>query len=322
MLMISNIIYKEMLTMKIKEILSSVACLEKMHYTPDGYLAFGKYKGVDFCALRRDMDLGHYGLAGEEIKAIAVKPERQDYGYIAFWYVPTNGMEHIVYVFPKDAFLLEVAHDLVPDNYFLAGYTIHATFPLIDINKYNQMASTLVSFNEGPNNSKMPVLWRVDAPTQGMAVYTMNLTDDKVLFSVDTFKEAITNLKQQLPPVDLDTEADKRYVTLEVDDGVYFVYNRNHVAYNGTLSYYGEFAPLVMYLLALYWDEVETENFTGFIAGSVEEDNISIVRKGNESAEPVTASDNFMNKPEENKTYLHEDNILMRAAKAADTNYR
>ena len=319
--------------MQIKEVLQTVEYIDKMHYTPDGYLAYGEYQDDKFYALTRIYQIGNYGFQQEVMypsikQAKEVNPEVEM--YMCIWYVPRQDMlslDTLVYVFPRSRNLYgNVLEELAPDGYYFYGITVQAGISIIDINKYNQMASTLVSFNNGPNNSKLPILWRVDKPYTKVPVYDVYLKDDTFLFDRDVFMRAINTIKKDLPPVDLDTDADSRYVTLEVDDGVYFMYNRNHVAYNGASSTYEEFAPLMLWALAEFYDTVGFENFTSFIMNDMKDESVLIRRIGdNEVVEPAPAKEGFMNMPltgEEFKEYKHEDNILLRAARASDTDYR
>lgn len=317
--------------MIIKDILTSVNCLSKMHYTPDGYLAYGEFQDDKFYAIKKDLNLGHYGFEMEPFydsveAARAVKKQHEC--YMCLWYAPvSSGIESgaIAYVFPRSRNLYgDFVQDLTPNGYYFVGITIQAGESAIDLHKYNQLASTLVSFNCGPSNSKMPVIWRVDKPYGNVATYEVFLKDTKVLFDSSTFASAVTRMKKDLPPVDLETEADKRYITLELDDGVYFMYNRNHVAYNGSSSYYDEFAPILFWIMANFYDCIGYENLTDFVTVEFDEELLEIKPIGSEPTLDNTFKEDTMPAPvvEKEQVIKHEDNILLRAAKAADTDYK
>ena len=319
--------------MQIKEVLSTVDCLSKMHYTPDGYLAYGEFQDDKFYAIKKDLNLGHYGFEQESFydnveAARAVR--RQHECYMCIWYAPVaNGIESgaIAYVFPRNRNMYgSFIEDLTPTGYYFVGITVQAGDSIIDLNKFNQLASTLVAFNKGPNDSVIPVMWRVDKPYGVVDTYEVFLKDTKLLFDRKVFMDAVSQIKKDLPPVDLETESEKRYVTIEIDDGVYYMYNRNHVAYNGAASSYEEFASVLFWVMANFYDSIGYENLTDYITADFDDEHIEIVGIGAERKENVEERPvgEFMNPPEvkPEKEYKHEDNILLRAARASDTDYK
>lgn len=321
--------------MEIKEIISGIQNFDKMHYTPDGYFAYGKVDGQDFYALKKDYPLAHYGYEQEQFypnlataKALLKKVNT----YCVMWYSSLTDNTSICYVIAADINVDNIEMAICPEGYTFIGVTVQGGESSIDLYKYDQLASTYVPCNNGPNNSILPILWRVDQPHGGIATYDVFLKDTTFLFDREVFMDAITRLKNDLPAVDLDTEPEKRFITLEVDDGVYFMYNRNHVAYNGNTPYYEEFAPIVFWAMATYWDCIEFENFTEYITSAMTEDEIKIIRKGSKEWEEPVMEDitNIMPAPVEStpvepapeKEFKHEDNILLRAAKASDIDYK
>lgn len=319
--------------MKISEVLSTISNrFDKIKFTPDGSLGYGILNGKRFHVMKSNY--GPESLGYLEADTVTSRTTT----FISYMFnvdKPCNvvlvfrnveGSCMIYYVLSdefKDVDCYNFEEELCPDGFsFLCAYsTIGGKYNMY---RYMQLASTMCSFNNGSNNSVIPTCWRVDGPVDGLSTYDVFLNDTSFLFDENVFKDAITLIKKDLPPVDLETEPEKRFVVLDVGNDAYFMYNRNCIAYNGSSSYYSEFAPIVLWQMAAFYDSIGYENFLEFVAGEISADEVRISSKTYEEEEPSGWVPNAMPEPavvKEDGPKKHEDNILLRAARASDTDY-
>ena len=129
-----------------------------------------------------------------------------------------------------------------------------------------------VPFVDGPNNSKIPVMWFVpqqaDKVPFSLGNYVNNIIDDCIKASHDI----MGNLREVLEPVNLPEEKEKRYALLKHDNTT-FVYNRNHIGYNGNISDAMCIMPLIL--------KAMTTNFN-----SIREESVILALNGNPGYEP------------------------------------
>lgn len=319
--------------MKISEVLSTISSrFDKIKFTPDGSLGYGILNGKRFHVFKSCY--GPESLGYLEIDTISSKTTKNIHDIfnpnepcnviLAFRDVEGSCMVYYVlsYEFKNiDCFNFE--EELCPNGFsFLRAYsTVGSKY---NVERYMQLASTMCAFNNGSNNSVIPTCWKVDGPVDGLSTYDVYLNDTSFLFDENVFKSVVNLIKKDLPPVNLEAESEKRFVVLNVGNDAYFMYNRNCVAYNGSSSYYSEFAPIVLWQMAVFYDSIGYENFLEFIAGWVSVDEVRITGKTYKEEPsrwvPSTMPESIVVKEDEPKK--HEDNILLRAARASDTDYK
>lgn len=92
-----------------------------------------------------------------------------------------------------------------------------------------------VPFNDGPNGSRIPIMWRVP---DGSICDVISISEDTAQngMSIEFVHEIKNAIAAKFPSVDLPAEEDKRYVTTELN-GIFgeltVAYNRNNIGYNG-----------------------------------------------------------------------------------------
>ena len=129
----------------------------------------------------------------------------------------------------------------------LGANKVVITDVLIENQMYELFADTYVSYTP-TKNSIIPVLWKTEYYTNSLP---LGITSDSA-------KDIYNVIKQEYPPVDLNSdEVDLRYTIISVRSNIddskikYFVYNRNHHAFNGSVAR----DILMKPLLALFRDD-------------------------------------------------------------------
>lgn len=340
---------------KLNNILSSVTELDKMHYMVDGSLAYGKWTGKQVYVRRLATIPEAYGINTNTISKPFTTLVNNYHGdrdpIVTIWYTanPQSGEQgSIVFVFRlSDAKELNINEFLVePIDYEYYGTFLIGDTDGIDMDTYITLTSIYTPFADGPNGSKIPVMWRNDLeskhfedmrlPWKGTLSFDDYLGGDSIAFDDKEFSSFMKLIDSSLPPVDLETEADKRYAYLEtkldrdpyVNNVPVFVYNRNHVAHNGTIANREKMSPLLYLIMANFYDAILKESLKAYSMKAFDTpDNIYIRRKSSNKVNTLSVEDEVAATIEP-KIYtssegsLHEDNPLLRAAKASDTRYK
>lgn len=151
-----------------------------------------------------------------------------------------------------------------------------------------------VSFNNGPNGSKLPILWMnthstIPYPPESiMKCLRINLEYYDIRNNGDCnaiifCKSIYQALSKKFKSVDLPESEDWRYVSNFAIGSRYtfpFVYNRNHIAYNGDIGEVAKMPQLILYAL---WDfeeaTYEIHNLYEYIQGLCKIEDIRIINK-------------------------------------------
>jgi hypothetical protein len=320
--------------------LRGIPDLKVNHFTPDNTLAWGKFKGSNV-VIRQLFGVGklHGALTmGGNVKyydsdkfrgpVCVLAKSKTDSSLLVFYFEHGN----IVEDFDE--------HDLTPDGYECYGMTVFSMFvsDYIDVKdiSFTVLSTLYVPFVSGPNNSAIPVLWKVseDAVDQ-YRLNTYKIYELSRLGRIDGefVRKLMQGIETQFPSVDLDTDRDSRYAYLCIEDthgnNTYYGYNRNHVAYNGAINNYKALAPMLLYLLRCVSPWVKKENLTDYILGDTDisepvieysekpDDPLGIWEAGGQLLTRQLAESHKVN-VEESKV-KGSDNPLIRAAQKADT---
>lgn len=341
---------------KFSEILASVTELDKMHYMKDGSLAYGKWLGENVYVRRLDNVPEMYGIdmnkQSQPIGQITKSYSGPGDPLITMWYTAdftaTGEQGSVVFVFRLSAAKeLEINEFLIePVDYVYHGTYLIEASDAEDYNLYNTLAHIYVPFSDGPKGSKIPIMWRNDLrpqhfengrlPWRGTTSFDDYTGDDGIVFNDDKFNDFVKLLSKSLASVDLETEPENRYayIRTKLDDDLntsntpVFVYNRNHVAHHGAVANKEKMSPILFLLMTEYADSIYKEWLVDYCMRCFKEtDNIVIKRKGMHKGqdEVVAMKENYLDNPTTSKVpedNLHEDNILLRAAKASDIRYK
>ncbi len=131
-------------------------------------------------------------------------------------------------------------------------------------------AEMSVTFNKGPANSWLPIMWFADEDSPVDKYFSVD-TDSygsNLIESSETIGEIGKSIAEMCPPIDLEFGDEDRYVTIEVNkDGVRkkIIYNTNNIAYNGNTKYAYAFKSLVPCLNKDAFGKFDVKsNFMGF----------------------------------------------------------
>lgn len=203
------------------------------------------------------------------------------------------------------------------DTYDFVGYIVpneNNTAEEIELLSY-----AYVPFTDGPNDSKIPVMWRVDGSNgAGIAVDAlMEYFRGSGEFN-NCMKSFADFLNDRFPSVDLKESKDQRYteITLKLseDATATFVYNRNHIAYNGNMCGEDKTLGVLAAFAATVWQGKRVETVTQWLRG---DKHNMLILSGNADVS-VTANveePEVTTKQEPSKEI--ETNPLLRAAKMA-----
>lgn len=213
------------------------------------------------------------------------------------------------------------AENIIPANdgsmYNFVGYIVPSEN--ISAKQVELLSYAYVPFTDGPNESKIPVMWRtVGSDGVGIAVDTLMEHFKGTSEFKDCMKSFAEFLCDRFPSVDLKEDKSQRYVkvTLKFAEGsiATFVYNRNHIAYNGNMNGEDKTLGVLTAFAATVWNEKKTETITQWLVG--DKHNMLIlsgrddVQVAGNTEEPEVAI-----KTEPSKEI--ETNPLIRAAKMA-----
>lgn len=124
-----------------------------------------------------------------------------------------------------------------------------------------------VPFVDGSNGSKLPVMWYapVAGPVTGTLITGANQT--KVLSQLeDTAHFLIGKLKESLPSIDLKESEEGRYKYFTFVDTNY-MYNRNHLGFNGKIFDIMAIAPIVLRVIYNRLEDIESESIISYLNG-------------------------------------------------------
>ena len=131
------------------------------------------------------------------------------------------------------------------------------------------MSLSYVPFANGAAGSKIPAMWKVTNEAN-ISSATSPFKDKKFILNglnPDSIDEAMSLLTSTYPSVDLDTEAHLRYVPIEYNGNVY-MYNRNHIGYNGNISNMTIMAPLIFFEIYDRFKDIAVDKFIEYIKGN------------------------------------------------------
>lgn len=230
-----------------KELFNGVSQIDMRHYSPCNTLAWGKINGV-FAYIRRIDSIMLYRNAIEEstvtMQEFARKVFTEDLASNPLMYVVYSGPSDFIVMVMEANEVMKFKSDcdvyaLCPDGYTPCGYGRFKDFSgdFDYVYRARLYSFLYVPFNDGPNGSKIPVSWyRAEV---GSLVNSFDRLSCMDMCVPKWSKKEISNfylgLKEKYPSVDLENVPSSRYATVtSVEDDI--IYNRNHIAYNGTIS--------------------------------------------------------------------------------------
>jgi hypothetical protein len=133
-------------------------------------------------------------------------------------------------------------------------------------------------------------------------------------------------IEKQFPAVDLDTEQRYSWISVvgEVNEYTFFGYNRNHVAYNGTVEDYKAIMPIILTGITGAGQKLVDTNILDYICGKISASQIVIWYAGDnmKPLNPLGFTDNIKlstDVPKYEEFYRKGSaNPLIRAAEKAD----
>lgn len=131
---------------------------------------------------------------------------------------------------------------------------------------YLALADVLIPTVPASNGSRIPVLW-VEQVEDEIKVEESLLVSNCYgnIENDEMYRDAIKFITEKYPAVDLDTEEDKRFVSIALNTGmcdqVTICYNRNHSAYNGTISVTDMIRPIAVakYASICYGEDYDSD---------------------------------------------------------------
>lgn len=178
-----------------------------------------------------------------------------------------------------------------------------------------------VPFINGPQGSKIPVMWRTVTGNTSFGGLTLDSISEAMATGKplnDMMKSLAEYIATKYPSVDLKEQKDQRFISLAFQVAnntfAYFTYNRNHVAYNGNID--GELKTLaILCAVADYhWQNVVNETLIEYLDKDyhnnliVSTQSARVVKETESEPSPVI---------KEEKELEIETNPLIRAAKLA-----
>jgi hypothetical protein len=318
-------------TMTFEEILSSIPDASFTRFIDDGSLAWGKYNGELIYAKRFKLD----ELAGIEKSSNDVTLSRL--AAIVF----KGAEDYVVIVIPNNTKV-----DILPP----IGYEKVCVRPLTFLNdrgKFSRdeamfFAKVFVPFNDGPSGSKLPIIWYSSSndtfecetmkSVRSLPAELVNAYITADGFALQGVADLSSTIESSYPPVVLTGDRDhddyERYQSLMTDreNQITFVYNRNHVAYNGNKETLASMLPVVALYIAKDTNIVSS-NIEAYVLGKVTQQDVWIefrngsVATNNVDAEPTVSTSEA--KPVDDKQYKKlSDNPMIAAAQMADKDYR
>lgn len=142
-----------------------------------------------------------------------------------------------------------------------ANKLIH-TETLIKQNRRVALADVYIPLVTTADGSYSPVLW-IEQVGEGIEVeesILVNKEQDDVE-SDKMYRDAINLITEKYPAVDLDTEEDKRFISIalntRITEQVVICYNRNHSAFNDKLFIYDVMYPIVLAKYSTIYEDIE-----------------------------------------------------------------
>lgn len=305
--------------MSLYDVLNTIEHLDRIHCSPDESIAWAYVSNTPIRFRYTMLPIEHWGFYPD--KLIKDKDElihlAAAYDPIVIWYRSLEDSHNLAVILRGT---VDMVIDFTPTGFELIGYTAMNTSAdeLRPIDFYNQWSAVTIPYTYAAGGvSILPILWRVD-PADRKNTYVPMTQFEDILFNEDVFKKFASEIKNALPPIeDVQAHPEQRYAILELEDGAQFMYNRNHIAYNGTVPAYHEFGSMVFYMMAQQADAIHYENLSEYFCNMIDAGDIMIQGKSAETPTPDSTPtvEESMNPPTRESEEL-TGNIFERAAKA------
>lgn len=163
-----------------------------------------------------------------------------------------------------------------------------------------------VSVCRGANSSVLPVLALInDGDVCSRDIdYTISIDGLKNMSVANWARETMTKISEALPPVDLSISDILRYAVIHCD-GRDYLYNRNHVAYNGNIESLHALAPVLFsYLGSGEVPDAGIVSYFDWFCGKIEADEVVLFedKKGTWEKPDIVEADKPNSKKPEVKT--------------------